>query len=1013
MKKRILPLVFVTFLFAGLGSLWFSGLFASGDERAEKASNPATFIKAKEYLSRIRNNQVTGVLDPSDAVKARDQFREQTNLKAGQEVNLNWISMGPNNIGGRTRALLFDNRDTASKTIYAAGVTGGVFKSTNYGATWNKVNTEDGSSLKVTCMIQSGNGTIYAGTGEGFNLQNYSPLSDMGYMSGFVGQGIFKSDDGNTFTLVDGTAPAANQADVQWAYINEIAMDPSGQLWAADNTGIKVQNGGNWNYAQYTDTLGNLVDLMGLAYDIQINSNGAVIASVDGMGYVSVSGSPGGFVCISTGEEDGLSMEGVGRIEFAFAPSDPNVVYALAASIENDHNLENVYLSEDQGLTWRVVGPGNSNTLNILGSSFFVGSTENYYYQGDYNNTIAVFPENPYRILAGGVNLWEGVKVNETGYYQWAERSEGENIFPNSPIYAHVDHHTYVFRPGYGNEFLLGTDGGVFKGMVSGDFFSFESININYTTTQFYSVSPSLHFNEFIGGTQDNGTQHVSFRNNINFGSDMWLFGVLRDGGDGGYCEVSTMEAMFSNADDAEPVTFYSTSPLRNNDDLDERMRRSETYGDDFSFSFIVDDITNDNFLTPMALWEDYNTENSEIEVEWVAEQEYTAGESVMVRSNNRDQPFYHTLESDVNEGDTLYIKDIVQSKLFIATSDEVWMSIEALQFGVEPEWWLIANSSNSGFEGEPSCLAYSHDANYLFVGTYDGRLFRISNIAYAYSAEEADVTEPECIIATDEIVMVEGGLTQAITSISVDPADANKVMVTLGNYGNTDYVYYSENALSDVPEFESVQGNLPLMPVYAGILEMDPATSVALIGTDQGIWATDDVMSKQWTASLDGPGEVPVLQLKQQTVYKKRIVLEFEDPGTGEVIYETYPEVKNYGVIYAATYGKGVYADSTYRVPLGIEEPEPFENQKNLSFSVYPNPMYDMASVSITIPYRSVIKASVFDLNGRLVMNRNYGECSSGTHTLQLEMNRITTGTYILKVEANGITGSQKIIVK
>lgn len=55
--------------------------------------------------------------------------------QAGPGGITTWIEIGPGNIGGRTRAIVIDPTD--SNIMYAAGVAGGVWKSTDAGASWN------------------------------------------------------------------------------------------------------------------------------------------------------------------------------------------------------------------------------------------------------------------------------------------------------------------------------------------------------------------------------------------------------------------------------------------------------------------------------------------------------------------------------------------------------------------------------------------------------------------------------------------------------------------------------------------------------------------------------------------------------------------------------------------------------------------------------------------------------------------------------------------------------------
>lgn len=71
-------------------------------------------------------------------------------------------------------------------------------------------------------------------------------------------------------------------------------------------------------------------------------------------------------------------------------------------------------------------------------------------------------------------------------------------------------------------------------------------------------------------------------------------------------------------------------------------------------------------------------------------------------------------------------------------------MTKEVLDFAIEPKFFKIATIT-----GIPTAMAYSSDANYLFVGTSDGKLIRIANIALAYDSIRADVTSASCIIST------------------------------------------------------------------------------------------------------------------------------------------------------------------------------------------------------------------------------------------------------------------------
>lgn len=160
---------------------------------------------AAEWLHKMRANQVTGEIDPVDVMNGKKQLAQNMakNRKSSSALNLNWRSLGPNNIGGRTRAILIDNTDP--DIMYIGAVSGGLFKSVNAGASWAPVNDQQ-DNLAVVSLAQSSNGDIYFGTGEG---QYYANSGRKG--QGIIGDGVFKSEDGGvTFSQLPSTDPTTN-----------------------------------------------------------------------------------------------------------------------------------------------------------------------------------------------------------------------------------------------------------------------------------------------------------------------------------------------------------------------------------------------------------------------------------------------------------------------------------------------------------------------------------------------------------------------------------------------------------------------------------------------------------------------------------------------------------------------------------------------------------------------------------------------------------------------------------
>src|SRR5262249_47149266 len=102
-----------------------------------------------------------------------------------------WTFLGPDNVGGRTRALAFHPDFASNHTAFAGSASGGVWRTTDAGATWAPIGDSfTNLSVNALALAPGAPETIYAGTGEGF-----------GNPDAVRGDGIFKSTDGgNTWT---------------------------------------------------------------------------------------------------------------------------------------------------------------------------------------------------------------------------------------------------------------------------------------------------------------------------------------------------------------------------------------------------------------------------------------------------------------------------------------------------------------------------------------------------------------------------------------------------------------------------------------------------------------------------------------------------------------------------------------------------------------------------------------------------------------------------------------------
>jgi photosystem II stability/assembly factor-like uncharacterized protein len=166
------------------------------------------------------------------------------------------------------------------------------------------------------------------------------------------------------------------------------------------------------------------------------------------------------------------------RISLALAPSDPDVVYALAAS--RSARVLGVFRSTNGGRSWKEILDGRFPRERHM----------------DYNNTIAVHPRRPDSVIWGGMKLH---RTDNAGR-NWRTITARERGAKN---YVHDDHHVLLWPDD--ETILSGNDGGVSVSRDGGR--TWHERSRRMVTTMFYDldVAPS-NGKIFGGGTQDNGT---------------------------------------------------------------------------------------------------------------------------------------------------------------------------------------------------------------------------------------------------------------------------------------------------------------------------------------------------------------------------------------------------------------------------------------------------------------------------------------------------------------------------
>jgi subtilase family serine protease/photosystem II stability/assembly factor-like uncharacterized protein len=469
-----------------------------------------------------------------------------------------WTPLGPGNIGGRTRALVVDPADP--RVLYAGGVAGGVWKTTNGGSSWTALTDTLLPNLAIASLAidPAHPNVVYAGTGEGvFNGDAVR------------GAGIFKTSDGGA-----SWTQLATTANRDFFFVNRIVAFSTGTVLAATGTGLwrSINAGATWT---------RVIDGTGVHGCLDVVAAPTYVLASCGTFAPAVlyrSADAGAtFTAVLGPFESSFPNFGIGRTSIAIAPSDSRIAYALASSILPGSpyylGLDAVYKSIDSGLTWTpTVTNGDATRLNTMlltnpvyasfGACGFLGPPVQFFNQGWYDNAIAVDPTNPNRVWAGGIDLFR----SDDGGFNWRLASFWWT--GSSPgAYVHADQHTIVFAPDYATSgaMYVGNDGGIFKTTngatgspttnvctPTGVGITWTELNNDYGVTQFYHGAPYPGGETFLGGTQDNGTIRGATAGGVNAWAQIL-------GGDGGYVAVDPANPNLIYAENTNGFFFKSS----------------------------------------------------------------------------------------------------------------------------------------------------------------------------------------------------------------------------------------------------------------------------------------------------------------------------------------------------------------------------------------------------------------------------------------------------------------------
>ena len=411
----------------------------------------------------------------------------------------NWQWLGPGNVGGRLRGHLIHPTNPATMWVGSAG--GGVWKTTDAGASWLPLN-DYLPILAVGCMAMdpADPDVIYVGTGENGYFDTAQGSSNLAVMTG---AGVFKSTDGGTsFSQLASTAG--------WLSVSRLAIDPNdGQtLLAGTPEGIfrSTDGGTSWTMTS---------SLPAMDVDFHPSLSSRAVAGTDDVALWSGDGG------LTWQTATGLPSAAVtDRVELAYAPSDPTTVY--------------VALSEGDIEIWRSTDGGQSYSSRYTGNAIGTYSK--------YNNTIWVDPTDSDTVVVGGV---------------YPYRSTTGGTSPSSITGGiHPDLHWFLEHPDYdgvtNRTVYCATDAGLWVTTdIQAGSVTWTDLNNNMGITQFYGAAINDSSGVVLGGTQDNGSQRYQGA------TDTWLHMF---GGDGGFAASDPTDPNYFYGESQNLAIFRSTN---------------------------------------------------------------------------------------------------------------------------------------------------------------------------------------------------------------------------------------------------------------------------------------------------------------------------------------------------------------------------------------------------------------------------------------------------------------------
>jgi hypothetical protein len=348
-----------------------------------------------------------------------------------------------------------------------------------------------------------------------------------------------------------------------------------------------------------------------------------------------------------------------------------------------------------------------------------------------------------------------------------------------------------------------------------------------------------------------------------------------------------------------------------------------------------------------------------------------------------------------INTKDYLFINPYVldpnnNNIMYMAGAKYLWRNNDLSGIPYASNWDSIATNWTKFTDSVPtagakiSCIAVSKNpANRVYYGTSSRRVYRIDN------ANSGTPTPTDITSTTTGVAFPTNGY---VSSIAVDPDNADHIMVSFSNYSIYSIFYSADGgatwakAAGNLETTTNGTGEGPsirwvsIMPVAGG--------TVYLAGTSVGLFATTELKGTSTVWYQQGASTI------------------------GNAVVDMMDYRQTDGLVVVATHSHGIYSGHITQVA-DINSVSQLYTTSNPTFTAYPNPFSGQATISYELPQNNYVSLKVYDMTGRLVRILVDGQQSAGTKQITLVRSGFAPGVYLCTLQTGDKKATRQIVVQ